>query len=666
MEPNSFELLLNYKRFTIPSRFDRLTKVSAKVYNILIFSSPHQYNIESNVSEDVLQSYIKYWTDEDLPEVTISNFYEFYHLNQEFDLLTDFLENKKLEFGKDLQYYYALKESDIHYQSCYEEIISKNLDEYLERYGAEMMKLPTQTLFNIFNHQQRKLANHNLAYSLIQIEFKRSKNSAIFVLIQCLDASKLSKENFEDSICHRSLHCNFVPEVKSDFLESAFQKQKEMENEILQLNKLVSQQKTELSQFILEMKKNHDNEINELKELIKNQANDNLNNERKSSTQINKLKSFMKDIAIEISNKLGQRENEIINLKCKIDEINKKNSDQDKEISSAIQKFDGQISQINQSIQNESLNAEIEELKKSVKSQSDKINNIDEKQQNSLNSINENIKENQIKQEELIKKQDNQMCLLNKNFRLLYTSVKKLLKIESKEKQDDPVNKTNNSNKSKQKSPNSNNDDFESKVQSIPKINTQTIREQQSNQINDDQFENYQRKSSKQNDSKHEVPRINTTYNDSLKDYQEFYSPRLLNQNYYSTKTHQQTKNIPTDYNQSKYSNQNIYPKYISPYKDMNSRNTSYSNAQQMYGIPISQIKDDDLYSPGYNANIFHSSEMPKLETFECDSDDDHFSRYIKRTNSENIKPKQKKKINRYSKKKIDSESDMSSKSGFF
>ena len=57
---------------------------------------------------------------------------------------------------------------------------------------------------------------------------------------------------------------------------------------------------------------------------------------------------------------------------------------------------------------------------------------------------------------------------------------------------------------------------------------------------------------------------------------------------------------------------------------------------------------------------------MPKLETFECDSDDDHFSRYIKRTNSENIKPKQKKKINRYSKKKIDSESDMSSKSGFF
>lgn len=57
---NSFELILNDNSYSIPSRFDRLTKVSIKVYNDLIFNSRHKYVIESNVSEEVLESYIKY------------------------------------------------------------------------------------------------------------------------------------------------------------------------------------------------------------------------------------------------------------------------------------------------------------------------------------------------------------------------------------------------------------------------------------------------------------------------------------------------------------------------------------------------------------------------------------------------------------------------------
>ena len=169
---NTFELLLNYKSFPIQSKFDRLTKVSSNVYNQLIFNNPHQYIIESDVSENVLRSFINYWINEEMPTITIHNFYEYYNLSQEFGLLTEILEKKKEHFGEDLEFYYGLLKEDNLYQSEYIDQISKNLDEYLGHYGNDMMKLPIHILLNIFNHKERKLTNHNLAYNLIQIEFE--------------------------------------------------------------------------------------------------------------------------------------------------------------------------------------------------------------------------------------------------------------------------------------------------------------------------------------------------------------------------------------------------------------------------------------------------------------------------------------------------------------
>ena len=58
-----------------------------------------------------------------------------------------------------------MKEENTSYRSDYEEQISEKFNEYLEHHGIEMMKLPFQTLYNIFNHQKRKLTNHNLAYN---------------------------------------------------------------------------------------------------------------------------------------------------------------------------------------------------------------------------------------------------------------------------------------------------------------------------------------------------------------------------------------------------------------------------------------------------------------------------------------------------------------------
>lgn len=91
----TFELILNGNSYTIPARFDRLTKVSNKVYSKLIFNVPHQYIVESNVSEKVLKSYLEYCVHEEKPNITIGNFYEYYNLSQEFSLLTELVEQKK-------------------------------------------------------------------------------------------------------------------------------------------------------------------------------------------------------------------------------------------------------------------------------------------------------------------------------------------------------------------------------------------------------------------------------------------------------------------------------------------------------------------------------------------------------------------------------------------
>lgn len=134
----SFELRLNLKSFQIPSQFDRLTKVASKIYNCLVFNPSHQYYVESNVSENVFKSFLNYWIKEEIPNINISNFFEYHNLSQEFNLLTDMIEKKKGEYGDDLQFFNGLLEQDNENRSDYEKQISENLDNYLDNYGPEI------------------------------------------------------------------------------------------------------------------------------------------------------------------------------------------------------------------------------------------------------------------------------------------------------------------------------------------------------------------------------------------------------------------------------------------------------------------------------------------------------------------------------------------------
>lgn len=151
MQQDQFKFLLNDSVFTIPP-FKRLMDISPNIQNKLIFSPQHEYSVESNVSSQIFESFIGYLINGNIPSIQISNINEYEKLSHEFDQLRSEIEQKKNEFGEHLINLNGLQEK-CDDKSTYEEEIAKKLDEYVTKYGCELMKSPIQSLYNIFSHK---------------------------------------------------------------------------------------------------------------------------------------------------------------------------------------------------------------------------------------------------------------------------------------------------------------------------------------------------------------------------------------------------------------------------------------------------------------------------------------------------------------------------------
>lgn len=265
MQQFSYQFLLKQKIFYIPFNFKHSIDISPNILNSIIINSHHQYQVESNVSENTFQSFVNYLINDLIPDIEIDNINEYNQLSQEFGLLREIIENKKKIFGEYLVNLNFLQNKGTDLSSCEEEIARK-LDDYLEKYGKTLMKSPIQSLFNIFNHQHRKLKQHNLAYELIQQHYEETNDSNIFILLKTLDGSKLSKTNLEESISMSELHNNYMPCIDFLYLKTAIEKQETFESRIKEIeNKFDDyQRKTEL--LINQMISKHEDEINKINE----------------------------------------------------------------------------------------------------------------------------------------------------------------------------------------------------------------------------------------------------------------------------------------------------------------------------------------------------------------------------------------------------------------
>ena len=178
---NEFKLILNSKEYLIPSIFNQLPKISKFITDALIFNVDHRYEVQSKVSEEVFESFIKYLIEEEEPKIEINNYHEYLELKEEFNIMKEIITKKEKEWSQDLEYIKGLHLNSKEERSFYETRISEHLDYYLQKYQENIMKEPIEILYNIFFNLKRELKDHNYAYELIKISYEQTHNSNLFI-----------------------------------------------------------------------------------------------------------------------------------------------------------------------------------------------------------------------------------------------------------------------------------------------------------------------------------------------------------------------------------------------------------------------------------------------------------------------------------------------------
>ena len=193
MENCNFDLYLKEKVFHIPILFDSIVNINPNIYKSLIFK--HQYQVESNVDVSIFRCFIDYLVNKIQPEINLDNINDYLKLSEEFKFqpLLQLIQSTK-EFNQAFLDINSVKQS--YMQNNFtrdEDLIASNLDNYIEHYGIEMMKLPIQLLFNIFTNPKRKLSNYEKLYELIQNYYNETNDFRIFSLLTTFTDSKSSE-----------------------------------------------------------------------------------------------------------------------------------------------------------------------------------------------------------------------------------------------------------------------------------------------------------------------------------------------------------------------------------------------------------------------------------------------------------------------------------------
>lgn len=92
----AYHLVLGTKSFPIPTFFPNLSDVKPEILTAL--QTNGKYHVKSDVKEDVFDSFVKFWIQGEIFDVTKENYSQYHQLSQEFDMMKDVIElhRKKL------------------------------------------------------------------------------------------------------------------------------------------------------------------------------------------------------------------------------------------------------------------------------------------------------------------------------------------------------------------------------------------------------------------------------------------------------------------------------------------------------------------------------------------------------------------------------------------
>lgn len=89
-EKSTYDIFLKFQRLEVPTNFPFLSNVNPNILQSLVKSG--QYTVKSDVSEEVLQSFLNNWVTNDIPDINPDNFSEFDKLSQEFERMKDLIQ----------------------------------------------------------------------------------------------------------------------------------------------------------------------------------------------------------------------------------------------------------------------------------------------------------------------------------------------------------------------------------------------------------------------------------------------------------------------------------------------------------------------------------------------------------------------------------------------
>ncbi|KAK8871282.1 hypothetical protein M9Y10_006999 [Tritrichomonas musculus] len=81
----TFNLIFKSKVYQIPTEIYHLSDIKEDIYNKIIINQ--QYIVQSDVSVNVLESFIKYWINREIPNFNPSTITEYEQISEEFDLM---------------------------------------------------------------------------------------------------------------------------------------------------------------------------------------------------------------------------------------------------------------------------------------------------------------------------------------------------------------------------------------------------------------------------------------------------------------------------------------------------------------------------------------------------------------------------------------------------
>lgn len=348
MQSDTFQFILNSELFTIPSLFKHMMDISPLISKHLIFSTNHQYIVKSKVRKEVFQTFLDYLVADSLPDIQIDTFNDYLQLTTEFCILKDYVEQRKNQLGEYLVNLNGLRDIMAENFPFYAEKIAANMDDYLERYGDELMKSSIQSLSIVFNHKKRKLNNHNLAYDLIKKTFEKTNDSSVFILLESLDGSKLTRGNLEESFSMREERMNYMPNVDFRHLAGMIEKQRLIEERVLAVEKKIQENQMKYEEEKKLREEEHEKSINEILMQQKEEISEIQKKHSEEVVQLNETIDLLKVQINEMKEKLENIDGSLQTQKTEITKVNEQVDNINK------MKFNEKIESINKIIEKHS------------------------------------------------------------------------------------------------------------------------------------------------------------------------------------------------------------------------------------------------------------------------------------------------------------------------